>query len=143
MDERLKRRLIGGAVLALLAVIFLPMLFEDALNHPPALEDGLPEPPAPGELPVVSVVPSPPKLPLASAWTVQVGSFAQADNAAKLEARLRDAGFPAFVDTVSSSKGIRYRVRVGPVLDKDEAVKLAERIHERMGLKGFVVSHPR
>jgi len=142
MDERLKRRLVGGAVLVLLAVIFLPMLFEDALNRPPDLEDGLPEPPAPGELPPVSVVPSVPRLPLASAWAVQVGSFAKADNAAKLEARLRGAGFPAFVDPVAGPKGIRYRVRVGPVLDKSEAVKLAERIHERLGLKGFVVSHP-
>ncbi len=141
MDERLKRRLVGGAVLVLLAVIFLPMLFEDALIRPPALEDTLPEPPAPGELPPPSVVSPPPRLPLASAWAVQVGSFVQSDNAAKLEARLRGAGFPAFVDTVATPKGLRYRVRVGPVLDKSEAARLAERIHERLGLKGFVVSH--
>ncbi len=142
MDERLKRRLVGGAVLALLAVIFLPMLFEDALNRPPTLEEPLPELPAPGELPLPSVVSPPPRLPLASAWVVQVGSFARSDNAAKLEASLRDAGFPAFVDTVTTPKGLRYRVRVGPVLDKDEAARLAERIHERLGLKGFVASHP-
>lgn len=129
-------------MLVLLAVIFVPMLFEDALRRSTVFEEGLPEPPAPGELPQVSVVPSRPRLPLASAWAVQLGSFVRAENAHKLEDELRKAGFPAFVDDDERSDGTRYRVRVGPVLDKREAMKLAERIHARVGMKGFVVSHP-
>lgn len=142
MDVKLKRRLVGGAVLVLLAVIFLPMLFEDALNRSPGFEETLPEPPPPGELPRISVVPSGPNLPLASAWAVQLGSFSQVDNARRLEAELRDAGFPAFVDAMKTPQGAMYRVRVGPVLDKNEATRLAARIRERVGMKGFVVSHP-
>ena len=37
MDEGLKRRLIGAAVLASLAVIFVPMLFEEPPVEPPPL----------------------------------------------------------------------------------------------------------
>jgi DedD protein len=44
MDEGLKRRLIGAAVLASLAVIFVPMLFEEPPVRPEPLPP-LPEPP--------------------------------------------------------------------------------------------------
>ena len=37
MDEGLKKRLIGAAVLASLAVIFVPMLFEEPPARPPPL----------------------------------------------------------------------------------------------------------
>ncbi|MGB5494691.1 MAG: argininosuccinate synthase, partial [Sedimenticolaceae bacterium] len=44
MDDGLKRRLIGAAVLASLAVIFVPMLFEEPPVRPPPLPP-LPQPP--------------------------------------------------------------------------------------------------
>lgn len=46
MDEGLKKRLIGAAVLASLAVIFVPMLFEEPPSRPPPL------PPLPSKPPV-------------------------------------------------------------------------------------------
>lgn len=46
MDEGLKKRLIGAAVLASLAVIFVPMLFEEPPSQPPPL------PPLPKQPPV-------------------------------------------------------------------------------------------
>lgn len=46
MDEGLKRRLIGAAVLASLAVIFVPMLFEEPPVEPPPL------PPLPSKPPI-------------------------------------------------------------------------------------------
>jgi len=143
MDLRLKRRLVGGAVLILLAVIFLPMLFEDALRERSPFDVPVPEPPAPGELPAVSVVSPRPQVPLPSAWAVQVGSFSQVDNARKLEVKLRDAGFAAFVEAVANPGGTLYRVRVGPLLDKSEAAALADRIKEKTGMEGLVVPHPR
>jgi DedD protein len=45
MDEGLKKRLIGAAVLSSLAVIFVPMLFEEPPPEPPALPP-LPQKPA-------------------------------------------------------------------------------------------------
>ena len=47
MEEGLKKRLIGAAVLASLAVIFVPMLFEEPPSQPPPL------PPLPQRPPVV------------------------------------------------------------------------------------------
>lgn len=47
MDEGLKRRLIGAVVLASLAVIFVPMLFEEPPSQPPPL------PPLPSKPPEV------------------------------------------------------------------------------------------
>jgi DedD protein len=47
MEEGLKRRLIGAAVLASLAVIFVPMLFEEPPSQPPPL------PPLPSKPPEV------------------------------------------------------------------------------------------
>jgi len=141
MDLQLKRRLVGGAVLVLLAVIFLPALFEDGLRSSSPFDQAMPEPPAPGEAPASSVVPDRPHPPLPSAWAVQVGSFTRAANADALVARLRQAGFPAYVARIDRPQGPLYRVRVGPLLRKDEAEALARRLAARFGLKGFVVSH--
>ncbi|BCX83004.1 DedD protein [Methylomarinovum caldicuralii] len=142
MDLQLKRRLVGGAVLVFLAVIFLPMLFEDGLRSPSPFDRTMPEPPAPGEAPARIVVPDRPHLPLSSGWAVQVGSFSSAANADALVARLRQAGFPAYVARLDRAGESLYRVRVGPVLRREEAETLARRLRERFGLKGFVVSHP-
>ena len=46
MEEGLKKRLIGAAVLASLAVIFVPMLFEEPPSRPPPL------PPLPSKPPM-------------------------------------------------------------------------------------------
>ena len=49
VDEQFKRRLVGAAVLASLAVIFIPMLFEDEskLQPPPLYQTQIPDPPTP------------------------------------------------------------------------------------------------
>ncbi|GAB4353158.1 MAG: hypothetical protein Kow0060_03390 [Methylohalobius crimeensis] len=140
MDLRLKRRLVGAAVLVLLAVIFLPMMFEDALRDesdfsPPLTELPLAEEPS---LPQVSTS----QVPLPADWAVQVGSFSQADNADSLQNRLRQAGFAAFIEKVKAEEGVMYRVRVGPYLDKDKAEAMAAEIKQRLALDGFVVPHP-
>lgn len=44
MDEGLKKRLVGAAVLASLVVIFVPMLIEDPANLDPQIQD-IPPPP--------------------------------------------------------------------------------------------------
>lgn len=148
MDIRLKRRLAGGAVLVLLAVIFVPMLFEDALQHEKSfdwtfspehqlLDSNRLEVDSTGIQHPVS-----PIIPLPSAWAVQVGSFRSSKNAEALVEQLKTAGFPAFLVPPDEHAKTLYRVRVGPLLDKEKAVALGERIREQLGFKGFVVSHP-
>jgi DedD protein len=73
-------------------------------------------------------------------WVVQVGSFAAADNADKLVERLRGEGLSAYREAVSSAGSTIYRVRVGPFLERDEAIRVDGLIGERLSLDGVVMS---
>jgi cell division septation protein DedD len=77
-----------------------------------------------------------------SAWVVQVGSFAEPNNALQLRDELRSAGFAAFTEKVSAAKGTFFRVRVGPDRRKDRARALAQRLEAEQGRKGDLVRYP-
>ncbi|WP_302176015.1 SPOR domain-containing protein [uncultured Hydrogenophaga sp.] len=68
---------------------------------------------------------------------VAVGMFADASNAQRVEARLRDAGLPVLSDPVESSRGTLTRVRVGPFADKAAADAAARQIRG-LGLEARV-----
>lgn len=82
-------------------------------------------PPRPAPQPAPAVQP---QAPAAEAWTVQVGSFSQADNAQSLQARLKAEGFEAFVSRVATDAGTMHRVRVGPVPERADADRLLTRL---------------
>lgn len=208
MDRGLKERLVGAAVLVALAVIFIPMLLDDAppgpgpitesnipdrpvddgdgfssrivpiesesvdLELPPAVEPAAPEEQAAGERDAAdddtvvaekadeAKTPDPePEAPAPApaaeqretaqsaeekptGWVVQLGSFAQRDNAEELISRLQAENFAAFVETVQRSGQRVYRVRVGPEVLRSEAEKLRDRIGDDLELEGIVVSYP-
>jgi DedD protein len=73
-------------------------------------------------------------------WVVQVGSFSDAGNADKLVERLRAAGLSAYQEAVSSSGSTIYRVRVGPFLERDEAIRVDGLVGEQLSLDGVVMS---
>jgi DedD protein len=73
-------------------------------------------------------------------WVVQVGSFSSAANAEKLVASLRLDGLSAYQETVSSSGSSIYRVRIGPFLQREEAMRLERRVREKRSLDGVVMS---
>ena len=138
MDEGLKKRLIGAAVLASLAVIFVPMLFEEPPSQPPPLPPLPSKPPARDfasqmlreEVPAVTPLAprtstaesdtggagdAEPATPAASkprtgliSWVVQVGSFSSRENAQKLVAKLRDAKMPTPDPELVDLRGKRY-----------------------------------
>lgn len=95
-------------------------------------------PPRPAPQPVRAPVQEPPAQAAAppasqpaaavSGWTVQVGSFSQADNAQALQRRLAGQGFDAFVSRVVTDAGTMHRVRVGPVPERDAAESLLARL---------------
>lgn len=130
MDVRLKRRLTGAAVLVLLAVIFLPMLFEKGLREKLGFDP-------PIESPMPALIPS--QKPLPSAWVVKVGSLTDRQSAQILQDRLRQAGFAAFVDEADDG---RYRVGVGPMLDQKQAEAEVAEIKQRLNLDASIVSYP-
>lgn len=73
-------------------------------------------------------------------WVVQVGSFSSQDNAKDLVARLRQAGLSAYDETLTTDSSIIYRVRVGPYLDRDEALAAEQSIGDSLGIDGVVMS---
>ena len=77
------------------------------------------------------------------AWVVQVASFSERNKALKLRDRLRKAKYSAFVESASSAKGTRYRVRVGPVVQRSKADALKTKISKEFKIKDtLVMSHP-
>lgn len=77
----------------------------------------------------------------ASKWTVQLGSFLKVENASALRKRLRDSGYPAFVETGPSARGEVSRVLVGPMPDRGEAKDSAAKLRREMKLEGIVVPY--
>ncbi|MDX1380226.1 MAG: SPOR domain-containing protein [Xanthomonadales bacterium] len=73
-------------------------------------------------------------------WVVQVGSFSSTGNADKLVDRLRAEGLSAYKEAVSSSGSTIYRVRAGPYVERDEAIRVQGRVRERLSLDGVVMS---
>jgi len=73
-------------------------------------------------------------------WVVQVGSFSSAANADKLVARLRLDSMTAYKEEVSRSGSTIYRVRVGPFLEREEAIRVDKQVMERMSIDGVVMS---
>lgn len=104
-----------------------------------------PKPPGPAKPAEAAAQPKPAK-PTGSeasgAWAVQLGSFASADNAQALVARLQKAGFRAFLQEGTTDGRRSYKVRVGPVLLRSEADALLKRLAAEQKLDGMLVRHP-
>ena len=75
-------------------------------------------------------------------WVIQVGSFALAKNAHGLIKKLQSLGYQAFEEQIFTKKGPVYRVRVGPEVNKKQAIKIRNDIKSRVNLLGLVVSYP-
>lgn len=73
-------------------------------------------------------------------WVVQAGSFSGQSNADELAAQLRDAGFAAFVEMVSDASGVSYKVKIGPVVERQSAVGLAAELRQKLAIDGLVMS---
>jgi DedD protein len=80
--------------------------------------------------------------PDVTGWVVQVGSFSKQNNATALRNRLREKGMSSFVVKAQTGKGLVYRVRVGPELERSGAEELQKKILQQTQLKGFVARYP-
>jgi DedD protein len=90
----------------------------------------IPEPPAPVPKKTVEGL---------TAWVVQVGSFSDQKNADALSAKLKSAGFTAFVEQVAGKNGNSYRVRIGPELSKEKADAMKVSVQKDHQLKNAIV----
>lgn len=74
------------------------------------------------------------------AWTLQLATFANKDNARKLEQKLKSDGYSAYQKTFVNSGGKSfYRVFIGPEVRPEELQQLRLVIEKTMGLEGVVV----
>jgi DedD protein len=97
-----------------------------------------PTPPPPPKDAVAST--SQPKTPDAgmSSWVIQVASLGTAQGAAELEKKLRNAGFPAFVEKAEVRGKQYYRVRVGPELSRANAERSATKLRQQQKLDTLI-----
>jgi len=114
-----------------------------------------PEVPAEPAQPVVEAEPEPEPIaakpesgnkpakagPLGS-WVVQMGSFSSEQNALRRRDELRKNGFSAQVEKAKIDGKSRFRVRVGPFLERADAEQSRKQIQDKLSLKGRVFSYP-
>jgi len=79
--------------------------------------------------------------PLGS-WVVQMGSFSSEQNALRMRDRLRKSGFATQVEKANIDGKSRFRVRVGPFLERADAERSRKQIQDKLTLKGRVLSYP-
>ena len=108
-------------------------LRKKAVSAAPAKAEKAPV--APASAPAASDNNGPmPTVGTAAGHYLNVGVFAEVGNARRAQAKLLNAGLPAFRQTVTSPKGELIRVRVGPYTSAAEAQKATQQIR-RMGLE--------
>lgn len=73
------------------------------------------------------------------AWSVQLATFAAADNAEALRTRLLADGYEAYLNTVTAGDRVLHRVAVGPRLDRGAVDRLRGELAARYELEGVVV----
>ena len=169
MHPKLKQRLVGATVISALAVIFLPMFFDQNVNSLDQNDFSIPEfptdfetnaPPIPKQFSTTGKISErSPKIESTiefsqdvkppnkagstlTAWVVQAGSFEQQANANAIRDKLRKGGYPAFVETVEGQSTPLFRVRVGPELNRERAEQQLAKLEATFGIKGLVVSYP-
>lgn len=72
-------------------------------------------------------------------FVVQLGAFANAENARQLQSKLAANRIKTYTDTLKGPGGDKLRVRAGPYASREEADKALARIRQ-LGLDGKVVS---
>lgn len=111
---------------------------QPAANAPPPAA----APPIAGQAFARSASLSPPAKAVApGGWVVQVGTFANLDNAEHLRRRLRQHGHEVRSETVSLGNTKAVRLRVGPFADREAAVRAQERIKKEIGVQGVVLAN--
>ncbi len=79
--------------------------------------------------------------PPEGSYTVQVVAYRARPAAEEMERKLREAGFDAYVVTISGDDGrTTYRVRVGSFAARGEAQRIAERLRRERGLSPYVTT---
>ena len=148
--RRGRQRLIGAIAIAVLLVVFVPMIL-DSEQHPartnPALEipprQNAPALPAPAPAPAPAAAPEPPKSAPArlDGFAVQVGAFKDEEKLAQARDKLAAARITHYIERVDTSSGGLTRLRAGPYATREAAEKALAAL-KAAALEGQVVALP-
>jgi len=83
--------------------------------------------------PEAQAPPAAPADAAASEWFVQIGSFGNQDNARAVVQKLRRKDWPVALEPIQASKGVLYRVRVGPYASEERG----RTVLASLGKEGF------
>jgi DedD protein len=75
-------------------------------------------------------------------WLVQVGTFANADNASRLRERLKELGFAVNAENITVQGSKAVRLRVGPYRDKAAATRAQAQLQKELNIQGLVLAYP-
>ncbi len=73
-------------------------------------------------------------------YSIQLATFTQLQNANLLVSKLKTKGYKATVAKVKSNEGMLYKVLVGQVTKREQALMLQTQIAHAMQIKGFIVT---
>lgn len=74
-------------------------------------------------------------------WFIQLGSFSQKENAEALKAKLAEQGFPIVIENIKVlNKGRVYRLKAGPLLDKERAKTMQIKLDRLNNSKSLLIS---
>ncbi len=152
MDNHLKQRLIGVIVLVTLAIIYIPMLFENQNNTAVVKPQTFIIPPipraaskiiiAPPIQPEITILPKNATLKttlknntniaprttkkkfVTEGWVIKMGAFNSQKNAENLRDTLRNAKYKAYIKYQPNNQPALYRVYVGPQLNRNKIESL-------------------
>jgi len=80
---------------------------------------------------------TPPTETAATRWYLNAGSFTQKSNAVTLQDSLQQQGFASSIKEVTTDKGVVYKVRVGPMLDKAKVQAVKSKLAQ-ININSFV-----
>jgi len=64
-------------------------------------------------------------------YTIQVGAFSRIDNAKRLINKLKESGYQAYLDEVTSAKAIVFKVKVGRFSQRKQAESLGKELSHK------------
>ncbi len=163
METQLQQRVVGAIVLVTLGVIFIPALLDGSGYKSRQIEDikirekpefppltqkrleAIPTPLEKIEIQQDAALQSDPKKPhkkVIKSFALQVGTFSSNENAENFRNTLRKAGYAAFVQKSQSNVKARYKVKVGPELERSILDKWKKDLRKSHKIDAYVVNHP-
>jgi SPOR domain len=76
---------------------------------------------------------------LPQSWGIQLASFSDRSKAIALRDQLRGDGYQTVLSDVKGLTGTATRVAIGPIVDRDDAVRLERELEKRYGMDAIVV----